>query len=232
MGWSRQLVKAALSACLPPERWLVRGPRTRCADRPTIALTFDDGPHPEHTPAVLDALREWGQTATFFVVGREAARHPELLQRIAAEGHTLGNHTYTHAEPRTLSAEAWGRELQETDRELARWTGAPSPFVRPPKGELTWAKWRTTWRTRQTIVLWNVDPRDYRMTTAAEARDWAERYAPRPGDIVLLHDHRAAAAEIVRALGRRGVFDQWRSVGLSAWLGGAPQRAAGAHSST
>src|SRR5215470_4883360 len=64
--------------------------------RRRIALTFDDGPHPIHTPALLDALAELGAPATFFLVGRGVEAHPELVARIASEGHELGNHTYAH----------------------------------------------------------------------------------------------------------------------------------------
>src|SRR5688572_27930175 len=105
MSIVRQAVKALMTVGLPPQRWLVRGPRQRLTDAPTISLTFDDGPHPEHTPRVLEELRRWGLTATFFVIGREVERHPDLVTRIVNEGHALGNHTFTHSEPAATSAE-------------------------------------------------------------------------------------------------------------------------------
>ncbi|HUQ68259.1 MAG TPA: polysaccharide deacetylase family protein [Planctomycetaceae bacterium] len=220
----RQAILATMSAVLPPNRWLARGRRRAPTDPPTFSLTFDDGPHPEHTPALLDALAKWGQTATFFVIGREAERYPALMQRIVEAGHAIGNHTFTHGEPKTISEETFLNEIAETDRVLAPWLGPPTRWVRPPKGELTWPKLRGLWRINRTVALWNVDPRDYRMASADELVAWAKAYRPRHGDIVLLHDRVAAAAQIVNALGEAWVFYTWRSVPLDHWLDltGAP----------
>src|SRR4051812_6580102 len=99
MSMLRQTIKTLLSCGLPPHRWLVCGPHSRLSDRATLSLTFDDGPHPEHTPRILDELARWKLSATFFVVGTEVERHSGLVQRIVAEGHGLGNHTFTHSEP-------------------------------------------------------------------------------------------------------------------------------------
>jgi len=221
MSLVRQAVKALLTAGLPPARWLVRGPRGRLSDAPTLSLTFDDGPHPEHTPRVLDALQEFGQRATFFVVGRQAVRYPEIVRRIVDEGHTLGNHTFTHGEPSDTTPTQFLDEVLCMRDLLSLWTDAPCRWMRPPKGELGWSKLRGLWKTDHTIVLWNVDPRDYRMSSAAEVDRWCRGYRPRHGDIVLLHDNRPAAADIVANWGRLGLFDRWRSVPIDAWF--APQ---------
>ena len=218
MNVLRQTIKTLLAAGLPPERWLVRGPRDRLSDVPTLSLTFDDGPHPEHTPRLLDELRRWDLTATFFVIGREAERYPELVARIVEEGHTLGNHTYSHGAPQSTSAGQFLEEIERTRELLRVWVEEPCRWVRPPLGELTWQKLQGLWQTGQTVVLWNVDPRDYRMPSMVDARDWADSYRPRHGDIVLLHDNRPAAAEIVSTWGRHGLFDRWCSAAIDAWL--------------
>lgn len=227
----RQAVRAAMTIVLPPSQWLVRG---RCpllpGQPPQISLTFDDGPHPEHTPAVLEALDRWRLTATFFVVGREAERHPALMQRLVAAGHAVGNHTFTHSEPRTITAARWLDEIERTDRVLETWLGAHTPWVRPPKGELTWSKFAGVWRQQRTVALWNVDPRDYRMTSPSDALAWAKTYSPRHGDIVLLHDRFPHAAAIVHALGDLGVFDRVRCVRLEHWTDPDRQRLAAARS--
>jgi peptidoglycan/xylan/chitin deacetylase (PgdA/CDA1 family) len=214
----RQSVKALLTAGLPPQRWLVRGPRRRLTDAPTISLTFDDGPHPVHTPRVLDELGRWNLAATFFVIGREAQRHPELVTRIVAEGHLLGNHTFTHGEPSATSAEQFLEEVRRTRELLLRWTVEPCRWMRPPKGDLTGRKLRGLWRTGHTVVLWSVDPRDYRLSTVGETDARRRSQALRHGDIVLLHDNGPAAAEMVAAWGRLGVFDRFRSVSIDRWL--------------
>src|SRR5438874_7006796 len=99
MGYVRQLGKVVLAACLPSSRLLVHGPGVS-----GLALTFDDGPHPEHTPRLLDVLAEHGLKATFFVVGQQAERYPHVIRRMAREGHDVGNHTFHHAGPEGVTA--------------------------------------------------------------------------------------------------------------------------------
>lgn len=224
MGLIRHTMKMLLTAGLPPAWWLVRGPRDRLTDAPTFSLTFDDGPHPEHTPRVLDTLKEYNQKATFFVVGRQAVRYPEIIRRILDEGHSLGNHTLTHSEPSLTSPQQFLDEVRCMRDLLLLWNDTPCRWIRPPKGELNWPKLRGLWRIDHTVVLWNVDPRDYRMSTAAEVDRWCRGYRPRHGDIVLLHDNRAAAAHIVANWGRLGLFNHWRSVPIDAWFAPQPSR--------
>src|SRR5262245_55440479 len=94
----RQLAREALGLLLPKHRFALRGRRCDGA----IHWTFDDGPHPEHTPRVLDVLAESGASATFFVVGQQAEKYPELVRRIVHEGHAIGNHTWSHCDPRKV----------------------------------------------------------------------------------------------------------------------------------
>lgn len=217
MGVLRQIVKRTMSACLPAERWLVRGSASATA-KPAISLTFDDGPDPVHTPLVLDELRQCGLTATFFVVGQRAADHPDLIRRIVSEGHRLGNHTWSHSEPRLTSARQFLDETQRTSDFLARFVDATPRLMRPPKGELTWEKLRGLWRAGYTVALWSVDPRDYQlgaisaMQTAAAATTW------RAGDIVLLHDIRPAAASFLGTWRQQGRWETWASVSLDQWI--------------
>jgi peptidoglycan/xylan/chitin deacetylase (PgdA/CDA1 family) len=206
-----------MTACLPPSRFLVRGSRAPAAG-PSLSLTFDDGPHPEHTPRVLDALTRWGQKATFFVVGREAERYPELILEIEGSGHAIGNHSYSHREPQATPAAALLDDVTRADRLLKSVLRTPPRWTRPPKGELTVAKLGALWWAGHSIALWNIDPRDYRMTSSQEADAWAFGYRPSHGDVVLLHDRVPWAAEIVDALGRAGVFSSFRSVVLDDWL--------------
>jgi peptidoglycan-N-acetylglucosamine deacetylase len=102
-----------------------------------IALTFDDGPDPHATPLILDILRKHDVKATFFVIGRYVAEHPELVRRIVEEGHTLGNHTYNHFDMSYLSPGQMRRELQSTQEAVDEALGYHYPMVlmRPPYGE-------------------------------------------------------------------------------------------------
>src|SRR5262249_55671830 len=89
----RQHMRGVMAAVLPHRLFLVRGkPRTN-----SVSLTFDDGPHPEHTPRLLDLLKKHEIKATFFVVGRQAERYPDLVRRMADEGHDVANHSFFHA---------------------------------------------------------------------------------------------------------------------------------------
>lgn len=210
----RQGLRALLTASLPPSRWLVRGPGTTR----TLALTFDDGPHPEHTPQVLEVLARWHLRATFFVVGQAAAEHPELIQQILAQGHAIGNHTWSHSEPRRTSTAQFLNEVRQTNTWLADQAGESPRWMRPPKGELTLRKLIGLWRQGLSVALWNVDPKDFRMQSHGDVQAWCSHYRPQGGDVLLLHDRLPWAAEIIEELAVRGVFARYRTVLLDEWL--------------
>jgi peptidoglycan-N-acetylglucosamine deacetylase len=149
-----------------------------------IALTFDDGPDPASTPAILDALARRGMRATFFLVGERAARHPDLVRRIAAEGHEIGNHSWDHPSLPTLPS-------REVEDQLRRARAALAPhghrLMRPPFGNQTLRTWLAARRLGYRVVIWTVMGEDWQ-------DDGAETIAARilaraaPGTIVLLHD--------------------------------------------
>ncbi|MHC4878682.1 MAG: polysaccharide deacetylase family protein [Planctomycetota bacterium] len=195
MSALRQSLKHLLTGLLPRHVLATHGSGAG------LALTFDDGPHPEHTPQLLDALGAAGIPATFFLVGERADRHRDILQRIAAEGHEIGNHTWSHSEPCETSTRQLINEVRRTRDLIEDVSGRECRLFRPPKGELTPRKLLALRRERQTIVLWNQDTKDYRMTTGSEAmRNWYRKYQPTPGDIVLMHDNHPHAIEAIRAL--------------------------------
>ncbi len=192
----RQALKRLLELGLPLRWFMVRGPR----DRRAISLTFDDGPDPENTPRVLDALARHGAKATFFLVGKRALASPEIVRRIAREGHALGHHSFHHADPERTSARVLAAESERTAGLIEAITGTRPTLFRPPHGKLSVAKLACSWWQRQTIVLWNVDPKDFaeRTAEATLARLRAQPFAP--GDIVLLHDTNERAPAVVDAL--------------------------------
>lgn len=213
MSLLRQALRAALAATLPRQRFMVRGPRRGAQ----VALTFDDGPHPEHTPRLLDRLAALELKATFFVVGREAERFPEVVARAAREGHAIGHHSWTHSEPHRTSARQLLDEVTRSVALLASITGRRCDRFRPPKGALTAAKCIALWRARQRIVLWSADTRDYQLNSAAALASWANSQHPTAGEVVLLHDvhpHAAPALEAFAAWRDRGIH----FVTMDAWL--------------
>lgn len=222
MGILRQFLRTALTACLPPDRLLVRGPRRRVG-RPKLALTFDDGPHPEYTPELLDRLDQLQLRATFFVIGNRAAQHHDLIRRIAAAGHELANHTYTHSEPAQTATSRFLDEVRRTDELLLSITGQCSRTVRPPKGELTLSKLRGLWQLQKTVALWNVDPKDFHMRNSAEMSQWCDAYLPQDGDIVLFHDNQPYAISALNRLAARGVFDTFDTITINDWISATTQ---------
>ena len=174
--------------------------RNRDAGR-AVALTFDDGPDPVWTPRVLDVLAEFGVRATFFVVGSRAERCPELVRRIVAEGHILGNHTRSHSARLPLcSARRLGRELEHTRQTVERLTGLRMALFRPPFGVTNPAVARAVRRGGYRAVGWSIRALD---TAAATSRERVVRRtvgALHDGAVILLHDRCEGADELVRAV--------------------------------
>jgi peptidoglycan/xylan/chitin deacetylase (PgdA/CDA1 family) len=195
----RQLVRLGMGAALPRRLFMTSGPPASRA----IALTFDDGPHAEHTPAVLDRLRALGIRATFFVVGARAEAHPALVARIADEGHVLGHHSWTHGLPEETSTRALVAEARRTSALLERLAGDRPRLFRPPHGKLTPGKLLGLWSQLQTVVLWNRDAKDFAQPSATPLRAWlaAEPFAG--GDILLMHDVHAHVAPALDVLAER-----------------------------
>ncbi len=154
-----------------------------------IALTFDDGPSPETTPLILDTLQAYGVKATFFVLGELVELSPDLLRRIADEGHEIGLHGYAHRALTLASGRAVRHELGHAARAVrAAAPHCPAPvWFRPPHGfktlTLPWLARRCGYR----LAAWSLDPGDYRPQTAEQlAAAFLRRR--RPGAVALLHD--------------------------------------------
>jgi peptidoglycan/xylan/chitin deacetylase (PgdA/CDA1 family)/glycosyltransferase involved in cell wall biosynthesis len=201
----RQLIRHWMAALLPRNWFLVHGPKG-CR---SVCLTFDDGPDAEHTPRVLDVLKKEGVAATFFIIGRKAARYPELVRRIRAEGHVVGNHSYTHSAPHTVSSRQMLKEVRQTDHLLAKLLGNSPRLFRPPHGKLSGPMLLGLWALKKAVVLWNADPRDYSCRSPAEIDSWFERRPLRGGDVVLFHDNRpfviAALPRLIASARRQGL---------------------------
>jgi len=191
-----------------PVDWVMDTQRHGSRDGNQIALTFDDGPDPERTPALLDALAELDVKATFFCVGDRVDANPALCARIAREGHEVGNHTYSHRYLPLAPAKSVERELRATDRAIADATGVVPTIARPPYGGRSPWTVRAFARLAKRLVLWDVNSFDWKGHPPASV---AERVLERvkPGSIVLFHDTHAertitALRLIVPALRARG----------------------------
>jgi len=130
---------------------------------PYIAITFDDGPHGTLTPRLLDMLRERNIKATFYVCGNNAELYPDLLRRMIAEGHEIGNHSYNHPNLGKMSQEQVRSQLSRTHEAIVRATGIAPRTMRPPYGSFTQAQ--REWAMKEygyPTVLWSVDPFDWK----------------------------------------------------------------------
>ena len=174
-----------------------------------VALTFDDGPHPEYTPAVLRLLSDLDVKATFFVIGRNVTRFPELVRRIADEGHVLGGHTFDHREIVTLTPGDLERELETCRGAIQDAAKVDTRWFRPPRGRMSLPSVRRVAALGYRTVHWTRTYSDYQCDgTEALTRRMTEQ-AARPRDIVLLHDHNPhTVAALATAIPR------WRSQGL------------------
>ena len=152
-----------------------------------VALTFDDGPNPYHTPPLLDLLADRGVRATFFVVGRRAERFGGLLKRMAAEGHEIGNHSYLHAPLVFMTRRMIGAELRRTSELIVECTARPPRFVRPPMGWFNDRLLRECESQGLQPVIGSVNPRDSRRP-GAESIEAEVLRETQPGSIIILHD--------------------------------------------
>ncbi len=163
---------------------ILRGP----ADRNRIALTFDDGPCPNYTEQILEILRSHHVKATFFVCGQNVERHPEILRRVQAEGHTIGNHSYSHPFPFFRSRAFFAREIDLAGVAIEKVTGKRPKFFRPPFGA-RWLGLRPVVERRGLrLVNWSDTGYDWKLDTPGIVRETLRTLGP--GAIILLHDGR------------------------------------------
>lgn len=154
---------------------------------PVIALTFDDGPSPQFTPEILTLLELAHVPATFFVVGREAARYPQLVQQAQAGGFEIGNHTWNHIMV-PMSPEVAAQEVKRTDEFLSSLLKKRPMFFRPPGGELNTGVAAYAHARGETVVTWSVDPRDYTRGITADRIVELVLEQVQPGSVLLFHD--------------------------------------------
>jgi peptidoglycan/xylan/chitin deacetylase (PgdA/CDA1 family) len=160
----------------------------RLTSRRGVALTFDDGPHPQGTPAVLDALAAFGATATFFLVGEQVVRWPRIAAQIAAAGHEIGLHGYRHQLLLRRTVRALADDLERAAEVIAAATGHAPRCYRPPYGVFSSGALKLVRQRGWAPLLWSRWGRDWgpRETSYDITRRVTRFLAP--GDVVLLHD--------------------------------------------
>lgn len=188
-------------------------------ERPRVALTFDDGPHPQHTPMLLDILAQARARATFYVIGNNVRRYPEIARRIVAEGHEIGNHTWTHPVLSRQGDSTVLREIDRTQEIIWQTVGAVPVTMRPPYGAFTQRQMRMLSDARHLpTVIWSVDTNDWRRPGPAVVADRMVRGA-RPGSVILAHDIHGPTVRAIPAALQGLAARGFEAVTLSELLG-------------
>jgi peptidoglycan-N-acetylglucosamine deacetylase len=162
-------------------------------DDNSIFLTFDDGPDPEITPFVLDLLKAYQWKATFFCVGANVEKHPQLFQRIIDEGHAIGNHTFHHEKGTNTSLEEYLTSIRQFDQLYQ------TNLFRPPYGRMTKAQRKEVVSLNKHIILWSWISWDFHKKITKESI-LKEAETIKPGDILLLHDNAKFKERIIALL--------------------------------
>jgi len=185
-----------LAIFLPSRVMLLKGQENRSV----LHLTFDDGPDPTVTPALLDLLSSHNVKATFFCIGRKIDSEPELMARIQGEGHLLANHSMNHRSFSDLSLKSQAIEITETDRLISRYSGDSKSLFRAPKGDWSVRLLSYLLLTGRTGVHWSYDSEDFRKEPIETIVDRFKRTPPTNGEIILFHDDDVRCREVLASL--------------------------------
>ena len=175
-------------------------------DENKVFLTFDDGPDPEVTPWVLDLLNQYNAKATFFCLGKNVERHPDIFQRIKDEGHAVGNHSYSHLDGWRTKNKGYFEDIERADKLIQ------SNLFRPPYGRIKPSQIRVL-KEKYKIVMWGVMSGDYSEKINGEKSAGNVLKWSRPGSIIVFHDSRKAYKNLNVDLPR--ILDGFRKRGLN-----------------
>jgi peptidoglycan/xylan/chitin deacetylase (PgdA/CDA1 family) len=159
-----------------------------------VFLTFDDGPHPEITPKVLALLKQHNATATFFLVGDNALKYPDVVAQIVNEGHAIGNHTMHHVNGYKTSTKSYLENVSKCAKHVS------SSLFRPPYGKLTRKQGNALLKQGYKLIMWDVLSYDFDKTISAEACAKNVIKHIKPGSIVVFHDSEKAESNMLHAL--------------------------------
>lgn len=159
-----------------------------------IYLTFDDGPHPDRTPKVLDTLAELDVKATFFVLGRNLDKGKHLLNRIVSEGHSLGTHSWSHLPGDKTPHSKWMQDVVHARKKVEDLIGAPCTLFRPPFGYLSPRKLIALVSNGFCIIQWSMDTKDFTCKSRDQLCSWFAQNKPESGTILLMHDNKENTA--------------------------------------
>jgi len=208
----------ALAPIAPAVAGALGVPR-RTSRSDAVAVTFDDGPHPEGTPAVLEGLGAAGAQATFFLVGEQVERNPSLVGEIAAGGHSLAIHAHRHRNQLRLTPAQVADDLDRAESTIAEAAGSAPVLYRPPYGIFSWAGLRAVRSRGWEPMLWSRWGRDWRARATPESIAAKVTEDLTGGDVLLLHDadtYSAGGSHMRTAAALPRVLDAIARAGLEA----------------
>ncbi|WP_405060979.1 polysaccharide deacetylase family protein [Kribbella sp. NBC_01505] len=164
-----------------------------------VVLTFDDGPDPAYTPKVLEVLAKYDVKATFFEVGKNVAKHPELTKAIHSAGHSIQNHTWAHADLRHQTAAGFQKQVGDTDQAIRSAAGITPTCLRPPYGGVSATVRQRAKALGKDLVLWTIDSRDWSKPGTPEIEKRVLG-AVKSGSVILMHDGGGNRSQTIAAL--------------------------------
>lgn len=182
---TNKIVKNFLSFILPKDMIIWHGNR-KVGN--SIAITFDDGPNPIYTEKIIDILQIYDIKATFFLLGCEVERNPDIVRRLINYGHSIGNHTYSHKyKPKTIKSEL-EIEIQKTQKIIKETINIIPTIFRPPHGYININEIKYCRKNNLSTILWSVDSMDYKKASVELILNNVNPHTIKSGDIILFHD--------------------------------------------
>lgn len=164
-----------------------------------LYLTFDDGPVPGPTEFALKELKKYDAKATFFCIGDNVRKHPAVFEKVAAEGHVIGNHTFNHLKGWSTSLSRYIENIAQCDSQFETYNSQITNLFRPPYGRITNAQIKAL-KSEYQIVMWDVLTHDYSKTISSEKCLAGTIKATRPGSIIVFHDSLKAERNLTYVL--------------------------------
>ena len=191
---------AASLLCLLPQKSCARAAFSHGSrENKSIALTFDDGPHPRYTPQILALLDKYQIRATFFMIGCNAELYPDVAKAVAAGGHEIGNHTYSHPHMKSITAETLREEIGKTE-DVLDGLGIKKPLLfRPPEGFRSIAQIEATEALGYRMIVWSLDTHDWKGKSKGELTNFVLGTV-QGGDVLLFHDYVSGKNTTITAL--------------------------------
>ena len=176
----------------------------------TLYLTFDDGPVVGVTEPLLDLLKKFDVSSTFFVIGANAEKNPSLMSRIHNEGHAIANHSYSHPNFNKITTQAQQEEVKKTNNIIYQTTQQPCHLFRAPQGRWNIKLLYVLWKEKITAIHWSRDSLDFKKAPPETLIQRFKQQAVNSGDIILFHDDNALCITVLNEL-----IPYWQSQGYT-----------------